>query len=114
MSNFDTIADSAKGTFIDMFSDEITFQPGVLDRTIDAIINYIADDNQSPGALRHKSPLINIKVLNSNTLGIAASEILENSAFYVSIPPRKGADARSFQIKRIVKQTAVWVTYEVK
>lgn len=114
MGTFDAALIAARPAFLTTFGVAITFQPGVLDRSITAIVRYANDDGQVEPVVRHKSPIVHIKVANDSTLGIAADEFLaDQSSLKVSLPPRKGATARQFHLARIVEQDAAFVTYEV-
>jgi len=101
---------AGRAAFLAAFGQPVTFQPGTLDRAITAIIKYVTDDATVDPVLRHRSPLVHIKVANDATLGIAASEFADNQT--VSVPPRSGATARVMQLARIVKADGIWVTYE--
>jgi len=87
------------------------YRPGVLNRSIEVIVRYVTDDGQVAPVIRHRSPVINIKVANSSTTGIEPEEFEQGQK--INMPPRKGADARDFQLARIVKQDAGMVTIEV-
>ena len=87
------------------------YRPGVLDREIQAIIRYVTDDGLVAPVVRHRSPVVNIKVANDSTTGISAEEFEQGQV--INIPPRKGADARDFQLARILKQDAGMITIEV-
>ena len=87
------------------------YRPGVLDRAITIIVRHVTDDGQVAPVVRHRSPIVNIKVANNSTTGISAEEFEQGQL--INIPPRKGADARDFQLARIVKQDAGMVTIEV-
>lgn len=111
-TEFDSLLLTARDNFLDIFAIDGIYQPGVLNRAIRGIVNNIKDDDKAANTLRYKSPRIGLKVANDSSIGITAAEFVEGQT--VSIPPRKGASPRSFQILRIVEQSAVWVTYEVK
>ena len=87
------------------------YRPGVLNRSIQVIVRYVTDDGQVAPVIRHRSPIVNIKVANSSTIGIAPEEFEQGQK--INMPPRKGADARDFQLARIIKQDAGMVTIEV-
>ena len=87
------------------------YSPGLLDREIQVIVRHITDDGQVPPVVRHRSPIVNIKVANNSTTGISAEEFEQGQL--INIPPRKGADARDFSLARILKQDAGMVTFEV-
>lgn len=108
---YDAMQVSVRDTFLDFWGMDGIYQPGSLNRAIRYIPKFIEDANLTPGT-RHKSVLNQIKVPNTVTLGITAEEFEQNQT--VSISPRKGADARTFRLLRIIKQSAAWVTYEVK
>jgi len=86
------------------------YQPGILNRAIKAIPKYVNDDDLTEPIIRHRSPRLEIKVPNDQSNGIIPSEF--DTGQMISIPPRKGADARSFTLARIVRQTAAFVTFE--
>lgn len=96
---------------LDVFGEAGVYRPGVLDRPIYGIIRHVQDDATVEPVIRHRSPLINLKVANDSITGISAEEFEQGQV--VSIPPRKGADAREFQMARIVSQDAGFVVYEV-
>jgi len=75
------------------------------------IVRYVTDDGQVDPVVRHRSPIVNIKVANDSLLGISADEFVPGQE--ISIPPRKGAVARIFSLARIVKQDAGMITIEV-
>ena len=111
LNDFDTAAVEARDTFLDTFGLDAIYRPGVLSRAITAIVSYPEDDSRVE-SIRHRSPKIIIKVANDLAIGIAADEFEPGQT--ISCPPRKGADARSFQLTRITKQTMVWVWYEAR
>lgn len=88
-----------------------TYQPGVIDRSIQVIVRYVTDDGQVAPVIRHRSPIIHIKVANNTVTGITPEEFEQGQK--INMPPRKGAAARDFQLARIIKQDAGMVTYEV-
>lgn len=87
------------------------YRPGVLNREIQVIIRHVTDDGTVPPVVRHRGPVVNVKVANDSVIGISAEEFEQGQV--LSIPPRKGADAREFQMARIVSQDAGFVVYEV-
>ena len=87
------------------------YRPGILDRPIRGIIQHVQDDGTVAPVVRHRSPLINLKVANDSVIGISAEEFVQGHV--IKIPPRKGADPRDFQMARIVSQDAGFVVYEV-
>lgn len=101
---------AGRAAFLAQFGTAIVYQPGSLNRAITAIIRYVGDDETVPPVLRHRGPLIHVKVANDATLGIAASEFSENQT--VSLPPRPEASAVTKHLARIVKADGIWVTYE--
>jgi hypothetical protein len=113
-TEFDRRQVAVRDTFLDFWGLDGIYQPGSLNRAIKYIPKFVEDANLSQGVSRLKSPLNTIKVPNTATLGITAAEFVSGQT--VSIAPRKGADARVFKLTRIVpgKQSAAWVTYEVK
>lgn len=111
-TEFDTLLLAARDNTLDLYAFDGIYQPGSLNRTIKAIVKTIKDDDLSQNTLRHKSPRLKIKVPNDSSIGISASEFVEGQT--VSVPPRRGMDARPFKLQRIMDHNAVWVTYEVK
>ena len=99
-----------RAAFLAAFGQPVTFQPGTLDRVVTAIVKYVTDDATIDPIARHRSPLVQIKVANDATIGIAASEFSDNQT--VTVPPRPGAAAGPKQLARIVKANGIWVTYE--
>lgn len=99
------------GLLLDVFGEAGIYRPGVLDREIQGIVRHVTDDGQVAPVLRHRGPIVNVKVANDPVIGISAEEF--ESGYVIKIPPRKGADPRDFQMARIVKQDAGMVTYEV-
>ena len=108
---FDEILVANVPLLLDAFGVDGIYRPGELDREIQVIIRHVQDDATVAPVVRHRSPLINIKVANDSVTGISAEEFEQGQV--VSIPPRKGADAREFQMARIVSQDAGFVVYEV-
>ena len=111
VKNFDEIIVENAELLLDVFGEAGIYRPGVLDRAVQGIIRYVQDDATVAPVVRHRGPLINLKVANDSVTGISAEEFEQGQV--VSIPPRKGADAREFQMARIVSQDAGFVVYEV-
>lgn len=111
LTTFDEAMVACRSAFLDQFAVDGVYQPGSLSRDIEAIPKYVADDVSAGNIRRLRSPKLHIKVPNTSVNGITPDEFEPNQT--ISIPPRKGADARTFQLARIVKQTGVWVTYEL-
>jgi len=110
LKTFDDILVQDASLHTDEFGVTAIYQPGVLDRSISVIVTYKEDDGQVQPVQRRRGPIIEIEVQNNATTGIAASEFGTNQK--ITIPPRQGADARNFQLARIVKQDAGMVTFE--
>ena len=108
---FDEILVGNTPLLLDIFGVAGIYRPGILDREIQVIIRYVTDDGQVAPVVRHRSPIANIKVANDPVYGISAEEF--EQSHIISIPPRKGADAREFSLARIIKQDAGMVTFEV-
>ena len=111
VKTFDEILIENAPLLLDIFGEAGVYRPGVLDRPIQGIIRHVQDDATVAPVVRYRSPLINLKVANNSVIGISAEEFEQGQV--VSIPPRKGADAREFQIARIVSQDAGFIVYEV-
>jgi len=111
VKTFDEILQDNAPIFLDEFGVAGIYRPGVLDREIQAIIRYVTDDGQVPPVVRHRSPVVNVKVANDPVIGISAEEFEQGQV--INMPPRKEADARDFQLARIIKQDAGMVTIEV-
>jgi hypothetical protein len=111
IQTFDEILVTNVPLLLSAFGGAGIYQPGVLDRSIQGIIRYVQDDATVAPVVRHRGPLINLKVANNSVTGISANEFEQGQV--VSIPPRKGAAAREFQMARIVSQDAGFVVYEV-
>lgn len=111
VKNWDEILVENAPLLLDIFGEAGVYRPGVLDRPIQGIIRYVQDDATVAPVVRHRSPLINLKVANDSVTGISADEFEQGQV--VNIPPRKGAEAREFQMARIVSQDAGFVIYEV-
>lgn len=111
IQTFDEILVANVPLLLDDFGVDGIYRPGVLDREIQVIIRRIQDDATVDPVVRHRSPLINIKVANDSVIGISAEEFVQGHV--IKIPPRKGADPRDFQMARIVKQDAGFLTIEV-
>ena len=111
LKTFDKILQDDVDILLDVFGIAGIYRPGVLDREIQAIIRYVTDDGQVPPVVRHRSPVVNIKVANNSTTGISAEEFVPG--YVIRIPPRKGADPRDFSLARIIKQDAGMITIEV-
>jgi hypothetical protein len=110
-TSFDEILIENRAIHLEAFGVVGVYQPGILSRSIQVIVRYITDDGQKAEQIRHRSPIIHVKVANDSILGIAADEF--ETGQVISVPPRKGATAREFTLTRIVKQNAGLVTYEV-
>lgn len=93
------------------FGETCIYRPGVLDREIQGIVRHVTDDDQVAPVVRHRGPVVNVKVANNSVTGISAEEFEQGHV--IKIPPRKGADPRDFQMARIVSQDAGFVVYEV-
>jgi len=111
VKTFDEILADDADILLDVFGEAGVYRPGVLDREIKVIVRYVTDDDQVAPVVRHRSPVVNIKVANNSTTGISAEEFEQGQV--INIPPRKGADARDFQLARILKQDAGMITIEV-
>ena len=113
VKNWDDILIGDAPILLDIFGEAVAgiYRPGVLDRKIKGQISHVQDDATVAPIVRHRSPLINLKVANNSVTGISADEFEQGQV--VSIPPRKGADAREFQMARIVRQDAGLIVYEV-
>jgi len=112
LNEFDEAMLETRDTFLEQFGIDAIYQPGFLSRSIRVILKHLEDDSQVSPGMRHKSPNIQIKAANDSAIGIAASEFEPGQT--ISVPPRKGADARTFHLARIIKQTAVFVWYEAR
>lgn len=110
-TEFDKKAIAGVDYFLVAFAVDGIYRPGILNRAIKAIVRYIQDDSQVQSGQRHKSPKITIKTPNDPSNGIKAEEF--EAGQIVIVPPRKGADAVTKRLSRIVKQTAAFVTYEL-
>lgn len=108
---FDAILIANRPILLAQFGIDAVYQPGVLNRSITAIIRYIDDDGQVAPIVRHRAPIVNVKVANDSTTGISAEEFEQGQI--INMPPRKGADARDFSLARILKQDAGMITIEV-
>jgi hypothetical protein len=108
---FDEISVVNAPLLLSVFGEAGVYRPGILNRAIQGIIRYVQDDGTVAPVVRHRGPLINLKVANNSVTGISADEFEQGQV--VSIPPRKGADAREFQMARIVRQDAGFIVYEV-
>lgn len=86
------------------------YQPGVLDRDITLIIEYVSDDDVVEPVQRRRGPRIEIQVANNSTTGITPGEF--TSGQKISAPPRSGESARNFHLARIIEQDAGMVTFE--
>ena len=111
VKTFDEILQDNAPILLNEFGIAGIYQPGVLDREIQVIVRHVTDDGQVSPVVRHRSPIVNIKVANNSTTGISAEEFEQGQV--VNIPPRKGADARNFSLARILKQDAGMITIEV-
>ena len=111
LKTFDEIVVDNADILLNDFGVVGIYRPGVLDREIQVIIQYVSDDGQVAPVVRHRSPIISFSVANNSTTGISASEF--EQGHIVKIPPRKGADARDFNLARILKQDAGMITIEV-
>jgi len=111
VKNFDEILIENAPYILEVFGIAGIYRPGVLDRPIQGIIWYVTDDGQVEPVVRHRSPVVNVKVANNSVTGISAEEF--EQGHLINIPPRKGADPRDFQLARIVRQDAGFFVYEV-
>ena len=109
-TDFDNAVVAGRDSFLEMFGETVTYQPGVLNREITVIIKNAVDDHTVAPIQRHRSPKLQIKVANDSAIGISAEEFEPGQT--ISCPPRKGADARTFRLARIAKQTMAFVWYE--
>jgi hypothetical protein len=111
VQTFDEILVANVPALLNAFGLEGIYRPGVLDREILGIVRHVQDDAAVAPVVRHRSPLINVKVANDSVIGISAEEFEQGHV--INIPPRKGAEPRDFQMARIVSQDAGFVVYEV-
>ena len=112
LQTFDEILIKNAPLLLNVFGKVVgVYRPGVLDREIQVIIKYVQDDDTVAPVVRHRSPVVNLKVANDSVIGISAEEFEQGHV--IKIPPRKGADPRDFQMARIVSQDAGFVVYEV-
>lgn len=116
LKTFDEILQDDADILLDVFGVDGVYLgigrgPGGLNREIKVIVQYVTDDGQVAPVVRHRSPIVNIKVANDSVTGISAEEFEQGQM--INIPPRKGADARDFSLARILKQDAGMVTFEV-
>ena len=111
LTPFDEAAVAAVPAYLAQYGVDGVYQPGVLNRAIGVIPIYEQDGAKIDPAQRMRSPKLRIKVPNTAVNGITPGEFAPNQT--VSVPPRKGADARAFQLARIVSQSAAWVVYEL-
>ena len=111
VKTFDEILEDNAGLVLDVFGETGIYRQGVLDREIQGIVRYVTDDDQVAPVGRHRGPLVNVKVANDSVTGISAEEFEQGHV--IKIPPRKGADPRDFQMARIVRQDAGFLTIEV-
>lgn len=111
VKTFDEILAENAVIHLDTFGIAGIYRPGVLDRAIQAIIRYVTDDGQVSPVARHRSPIVQIKVANNSVTGISADEFEQGQV--VNLPPRKGADARDFNLAKIIRQDAGMITLEV-
>jgi len=112
LNEFDDAMLQTRDTFLDKFGIDAIYRPGVLSRTIKVILKHLEDDSQVSTGMRHKSPNIQIKTANDPAIGIAADEFEPGQT--ISVPPRKGADAVTKRLSRIIKQTMTFVWYEAR
>jgi hypothetical protein len=110
-TEFDEFSLASRDIFLELWGIDGVYQPGSLNRAIRAIIRYVEDDAVIPPVQRHRSPLLTMKVPNDSSNGITAEEFIPGQL--VSIPPRKGTDARTFRLARIRWQSAAFVSYEI-
>jgi len=113
MNRLDTdLSNTVVGAFdTDELGIDAVYQPDDLDREIVVIINYgMNPDNTLPDT-RSKSSAITVRALNSATAGISAAEFETNQA--ISMPPKKGADARTMRTGKLLRQNAAFITFEV-
>ncbi|MFB0523922.1 MAG: hypothetical protein ACETVZ_00150 [Phycisphaerae bacterium] len=111
LKTFDEILVDNADYYLEVFGVTGIYRPGVLDREILVIVRFVTDDDQVAPVVRHRSPVIHIKVANNSITGISAEEFEQGHV--INIPPRKGADPRDFQLARIIKQDAGMMTIEV-
>lgn len=111
VKNFDEILIENAPLLLDVFGIAGVYRPGVLDREIQVIIKYVTDDGSVEPVIRHRSPVVNVKVANDTVTGISAEEFEQGHV--IKVPPRKGAEPRDFQMARIIRQDAGFVVYEV-
>ena len=107
---FDEVTIIGRDFLIGQLAIDGVYQPGTLDRAIKAEVKYDNDDSPAEPIMRLRSPRLQVKVPNDSENGIEPSEFETGQT--ISLPPRKGADARVFTLTRIIKQTAAFVTFE--
>lgn len=110
VKTFDEILVANVPYFLEVFGEDGIYRPGDLDRGIQVIIRHVTDDGRVDPVVRRRGPIVNIKVANDPVTGISAEEFEQGQV--INIPPRKGADARDFQLARIIKQDAGMNTIE--
>lgn len=110
VKTFDEILEENAELYLDVFAGPAIYRPGDLDRDIQAIIRHTTDDGQVTPVVRHRSPIVTVKVSNDSTTGISAEEFVQGQV--INMPPRKGADARDFRLAKILKQDAGMITIE--
>lgn len=112
LNEFDEAMLQTRDTFLEQFGVDAIYRPGVLSRDITVIIKHTEDDNSIEQIPRHRSPILQIKAANDSAIGIAADEFVQGQT--ISVPPRKGADAVTKRLARIIKQTMTFVWYEAR
>jgi len=110
VKTYDEILVDNADLYLETFGVDGIYRPDVLARAIRGHVMYPIDDAQVSPVGRHRGPIVNIKVKNDTTSGITPEEFEQGHV--INIPPRKGADARDFQMARIVRQDAGLLTIE--
>jgi hypothetical protein len=90
---------------------DAVYKPGDLDRDIVVIVNYGSNPANTHQDTRLKTSAITVRARNDSTSGISAAEFETNQA--ISMPPKKGADARTMRTGRPLRQNAAFITFEV-
>lgn len=78
---------------------------------LSAILTYDDDSAQIVPGARHRSPRIEVTLLNDATTGMTPDEFQEGDT--ITVQPRASATARTFRLSRIVKQDTAFITVEV-
>jgi len=113
MNRLDTdLSNTVVGAFdTDELGVDAVYKPDDLDRDIVVIINYGTNPENTQQDTRFKSSTTTVRALNDSVVGISAAEFETNQE--ISMPSKKGADARPMRTGKLLRHNAAFITFEV-